>query len=80
MNDWEILVAVAFLLCIIVAYIIEVILGSRLGTYNAELGYSELGNDGDCGTRTLSNREFFYRYLPLMLGGAGLLFLLAWLG
>lgn len=76
MNDREILMVVAFLLCILVAYTIEVILGSRPGIYNAELS-----NDGDCDKRTqLSNREFFSRYLPIMLGGTGLLFLLAHLG
>lgn len=76
MNDWRIFIGLTFLFYIIVAYIIEVILGSRPGIYNAELG-----TDVNCGKRKrLSNREFLFRYLPIMLGVAGTLFLLAQLG
>jgi hypothetical protein len=73
MRDWRLFIPLVVLLCITVAYIIEVILGSRPGMYNAELG-----RDVHCGKRTrLSYKEFFFRYLPIMLGVAGLLFLLA---
>jgi len=73
MSDWRILIPLVVLLCITVAYIIEVVLGSRSGMYNAELG-----RDVPCGKRTrLSNKEFFFRPLPITLGVSGLLFLLA---
>ena len=76
MNDWRVFITLVFLLYILVAYVIEVVLGSRPGLYNAEIG-----NDVKCGKRTrLSNREFFFRYLPIMLGVAGSLFLLTQLG
>lgn len=76
MSDWRIVLALVVLLCILVAYIIEVLLGSRLGTFNAELG-----RDADCGKKTrLSHREFFCRYLPIMLGVGGILFFLTQLG
>ena len=73
MNDWRIVLAMALVLYILITYMIEVILGSRPGTYNPELG-----QDAGCGKRTrLSNREFFFRYLPIMLGIASVLLLLS---
>jgi hypothetical protein len=73
MNDWRTILALVLVLYILFAYMIEVILGSRPGLYNAELG-----KDAGCGKRTrLSNREFFFRYLPIMLGIAGSLLLIA---
>lgn len=73
MNDWRIILILVLVLCILIAYMIEVILGSRPGLYNAELG-----SDAGCGKRTrLSNKEFFFRYLPIILGIAGFLLLIA---
>lgn len=73
MNDWRTILTLVFVLHLFVAYMIEVCLGSRPGFYNAELGI-EVG----CGKRTrLSNKEFFFRYVPIMLGVASFLLLVA---
>ena len=62
MDDWRVLTAQAALLCILVAYIIEVVLGSCTSIHHGELGVV-----GSCDTmKRLSNREFFGRYLPLL--------------
>ena len=72
MNDWRIVLVMVLVLYILITYMIEVILGSRAGIYNPELG-----QDAGCGRRTrLSRKEFFFRYLPIMLSVAGLLFLI----
>lgn len=73
MNDWRTVLALVFVLYILLAYIIEVILGSRPGLFNAEIG-----KDAGCGKRIrLSNREFFFRYVPCLLGIVGFLLLIA---
>ena len=73
MDDWRVLTAQAALLCILVAYIIEVVLGSCTSIHHGELGVV-----GSCDTmKRLSNREFFGRYLPLLLGVLALLLLVA---
>jgi hypothetical protein len=73
MNYLSITIVLALVVFLIVSYFIEVVHGSQSGLFNAELGYN-----ADSSNRThLSNREFFFQYLPIMLGIAGLLFLLA---
>ena len=73
MSDWRTVLVMVLALYILIAYMIEVVLGSRSGLSSAELGF-----DAGCGGRTrLSNREFFLRYLPIMLGIAGVLTVVA---
>lgn len=75
MHDWRVLMAVGIVLYILVAYCMEVVLGSCSTVYHAELGM-----DAACERMTrLSTREFF-RSLPALLGGVGLLFVVVRLG
>lgn len=72
MNNWAYAIISVLLLYILIAYIIEVHLGSNKEVYNAELGM-----DSACGKRTqLSHKKFFRRFLPRILGAAAGLFLL----
>lgn len=71
MDDWRVINALAALLYILLAYIIEVVLGSSSTLYNAELGM----NDTRDKVQRLSKREFFGRYLPMLLGVFALLLL-----
>ncbi len=75
MDDWRVLTAL-IALYILVAYIIEVVLGSSTSIYNSELGVA-----GSCDTmQRLSNREFFGRYLPILMGIFALLLMVARIG
>lgn len=73
MSNWAYALIAVLLVYILIAYIIEVHLGSNKEVYNAELGM-----DSACGKRTrLSRKEFFRRFLPRTLGAAAGVFLLA---
>jgi len=73
MHDWRVITALVMLLYILLAFLIEVVLGSSITIYNAELGM-----DGPCDkVQRLSSREFFGRYLPILLGVCALLLLVA---
>jgi hypothetical protein len=73
MDDWRVITALAALLYILLAYIIEVILGSSSTLYNGELGMNDTRDE----VQRLSQREFFGRYLPMLLGVFALLLLTA---
>lgn len=71
MNDWRVITALVMLLYILIAYVIEVVLGSSSTIYNPELGM-----DAPCDKmQRLSKRAFFGRYLPMLLGVFALLLL-----
>ncbi len=71
MDDWRVITALAALLYILLASVIEVVLGSSSTVYNGELGM-----DATCDkVQRLSQREFFGRYLPMLLGVFALLLL-----
>lgn len=73
MDDWRIITALVALLYILLASVIEVVLGSSSTLSNAELGM-----DAPCDTmQRLSKREFFGRYLPMLLGVLALLLVVA---
>ena len=76
MEDWRVLTALVALFCILVVYLIEVVLGSSSSIYHGELGL-----DGSCDTmQRLSGREFFGRFLPILLGMFALLLVVDRLG
>ena len=61
------------IVCLVILYTIEVVFGSCSGMHNAEVGF-----DANCKKFTpLSNKQFFTQLLPILLGIAGLLFLLS---
>ena len=65
---------IAVLLCLMACYLIEVVCGSSLATFNAEIGC-----EADFGEATrLTNKQFFLQFLPIIFCSAGLLTLLAW--
>ena len=64
---------IAVLLCLMACYLIEVVCGSSLATFNAEIGCER-----DYGEPTrLTNKQFFLQFLPIVFCSAGLLSLLA---
>ena len=69
MDDWRIITALVALLYILLAYVIEVVLGSSSTLSNAELGMDATRDT----MQRLSKREFFGRYLPMLLGVFALL-------
>lgn len=72
MNDWRIVAVLAIVLYILIAYIIEVILESHSTVYNAELGIKSTSDK----INKLSKGEFFFQYIPITLGGFGLMLIL----
>lgn len=73
MDDWRVITGLVVLLYILLASVIEVVFGSSSAVYNAELGM-----DATCDkVQRLSKREFFGRYLPMLLGVFTLLLLTA---
>lgn len=71
MDDWRVITALVALLYILLGYTIEVVLGSSSTLYNAELGIDDTRDK----VQRLSKREFFGRYLPMLLGVFALLLL-----
>jgi len=61
------------ILCLVSFYLVEVVFGSSPGVYNPELGY-----DVTCEEMIrITNKQFFLQLLPIVLCGAGFMFLLA---
>ena len=71
MDDWRVITALVALLYILLGYTIEVVLGSSSTIHNAEIGMDDTRDK----VQRLSQREFFGRYLPMLLGVFALLLL-----